>query len=1024
MKSKGILRWKLYVWLACVLTVCPVAARKFVHPGVLHTKVRMEQIRKLAEDKDSEAYASFLLLKEHPCAQADYKMEGPFETISRDGSFGWTKSKMERDFSAAYLNALMWGITGEEAHARKAAEVLTAYARTLKRIPDTNDAPLLAGLEGFKIVYSLEMLKHSWRKMPAKDYEEAQRMLTGLFLPVLETFYKRNPYTNGNWGVIATKTYMAAAILLDDNEMYEKARAFYLGARDNGTLENYIDGETGQLQESGRDQSHCMLGLGAMATVCELAWQQNDDLYSAMDNRLLKGYEYVARYNLGYEVPFKRWTDITGKYCDWVKVSDRARGRYMYVFDIAYNHYVNRMGMPMPFTQQVLERIRPEGYDRDQPGFGTLLFNEQQAGRKFVHPGGLHTLADLERMKAMVAQGQHPWVEGWEELQRDPWAQADFKSNPFANMGDSRQKASVEAHAAYLNAIRWYISGDEAYARCAIRICNGWANAVNRVPQARQDQGLLGIPIGEFAMAAEVLRVCPLWEKADFERFKSMMVNYLYPVSRDFLRMHGGSRVDYCWTNWDACNMVAMVAIGVLCDRADIYREGIEYFKYGAGNGAIGNAVPTLHRMSDGSVLGQWQESGRDQEHAQFGVGFLGSFCQIAWNQGDDMFAYDNNRLLAGAEYVARHNQMRPVPYSYYNNSQGLNNRWPSVNGLGCLVNRPVWEMIYNHYEVLKGIPAPHVKRMAELLRPEHGSKDHFGYGSLTFSLRPSNYPPIPVPAVPVGLKTEVSVGQIRLEWEPSAEYFANGYVIQRAVAGQTDFETVATYKEKVSNWYIDTRVEPGKTYEYRVAAVNKAGTSRFSDGVRVALAPVKELPAVWTYGETGRVDGGRADYAAVQGGSVRISANMASVGGKEDHVPFIYRKLKGNFSLVCRLNVVKGAFAEAGLMVRGAMNAGAVSATMTLGQWGRFARMGWRAETEQDRQFFIGNTYTWVPAWFKLTRVGDVFYSYESADGVNWYYVHSEKVVMPEEVYAGVMAAFRNNKGANYVVIDRLELH
>ena len=124
MKSKGILRWKLYVWLACVLTVCPVAARKFVHPGVLHTKVRMEQIRKLAEDKDSEAYASFLLLKEHPCAQADYKMEGPFETISRDGSFGWTKSKMERDFSAAYLNALMWGITGEEAHARKAAEVL------------------------------------------------------------------------------------------------------------------------------------------------------------------------------------------------------------------------------------------------------------------------------------------------------------------------------------------------------------------------------------------------------------------------------------------------------------------------------------------------------------------------------------------------------------------------------------------------------------------------------------------------------------------------------------------------------------------------------------------------------------------------------------------------------------------------------------------------------------------------------------------------------------------------------------
>lgn len=208
-------------------------------------------------------------------------MEGPFDTISRDGKFAYTKSKMERDFSAVYLNALMWGITGNEAHARKSVEVLAAYARVLKRIPDTNDAPLLAGLEGFKIVYALELLKHTWRKMPEDDYKDALRMFTKIFLPVLDTFYDRNPYTNGNWGTIVTKTYMAAAIHLDDRNMYEKARAFYLDGRDNGTLAHYIDGETGQIQESGRDQSHCMLGIGAMATVCELAWQQGDDLYSA-----------------------------------------------------------------------------------------------------------------------------------------------------------------------------------------------------------------------------------------------------------------------------------------------------------------------------------------------------------------------------------------------------------------------------------------------------------------------------------------------------------------------------------------------------------------------------------------------------------------------------------------------------------------------------------------------------------------------------------------------------------------------
>ncbi len=1015
---------RLCVWLGCLLVVCPVLSRSFIHPGVLHTKERMKQIRALVKEKNEDAYASYLLLEKHPCAQADYKMEGPFDTISRDGKFAYTKSKMERDFSAVYLNALMWGITGNEAHARKSAEVLAAYARVLKCIPDTNDAPLLAGLEGFKIVYALELLKHTWRKMPEDDYKDALRMFTKIFLPVLDTFYDRNPYTNGNWGTIVTKTYMAAAIHLDDRNMYEKARAFYLDGRDNGTLAHYIDGETGQIQESGRDQSHCMLGIGAMATVCELAWQQGDDLYSAKNNRLLKGYEYVARYNLGYDVPFVKWTDITGKYCDWNEVSDKARGRYMYVFEIAYNHYVNRMGLPMPFTKQVLEQLRPEGYDRDQPGFGTLLFNEGAVGRKFVHPGGLHTLADLERMKMMVAQGQHPWAESWVELQKDPWAQSTFEPRPMMNMGNSRQKASADAHAAYLNAIRWYVSGDEAYARCAVNICNAWSETVNQIPKARQDQGLLGIPISEFAMAAEVLRVCPLWKKDDFERFKDMMVEYLYPVSHEFLQTHGGGNVDYCWTNWDACNMVALVAIGVLCDRPDIYREGIEYFKHGLGNGSIGNAVPYLHRMEDGTVLGQWQESGRDQEHAMLGVGFLGTFCQIAWNQGDDLFAYDHNRLLAGAEYVARHNQMRGVPFTYYNNSQGLNNRWPSINGLGRLEDRPVWEMIYNHYEVLKGIPAPYSKRMAELLRPEHGSKDHFGYGSLTFSLRPSNYPLLPTPEVPVGLRTEISIGQIRVDWEPSAGYFANGYIIQRSEAGRSEFKDIAVYKEKVTNWFIDTHIEEGKTYEYRVAAVNKPGTSRFSECVRATAISEGEWPQEWAYGEIGDVVGGKVAYADVQEGTFRLECREGFMGNGVENTPFIYRKIKGDFSFSCRVNAIKGNVSECGLMAKETLAGGGNAVTMTLGHFGRrFARMGWAVKGEKKRHFAIGNTYTWVPAWFKLVRVGRVFYAYESTDGVNWFYVHSTRMDMPVEIYVGMIGSFREGKVGNYVVLDHISI-
>lgn len=347
----------------------------FKHPGVMHTRADIATMRRLITNHKQPAYGSFVLLRDHFCSKNNYVLNGPFRVISRDGEYRRTKTLMERDFSAAYQNTLMWVLTDDEAHAIKALNILLSYADTLTTISDTNDAPLLVGLEGWKIVYAAEMLRYTYSKMSTSQFNHISAMLHNVFQPVMERFYGQPPYTNGNWGAIVTKAYMALAVFFDNRLMYDKAVNFYLHACDNGTIEHYIDGITGQIQESGRDQGHCELGIGAMATVCEMAWKQGDDLYAALGNRLLKGYEYVSKYNLGNDVPFKQWTDITGKYCDWTVISEKSRGRYMPVFEIVYNHYVRRRGLQMPFTLQVLSQIRPEGYDRDQPAFGSLLFN-------------------------------------------------------------------------------------------------------------------------------------------------------------------------------------------------------------------------------------------------------------------------------------------------------------------------------------------------------------------------------------------------------------------------------------------------------------------------------------------------------------------------------------------------------------------------------------------------------------------------------------------------------------------------
>ncbi len=361
---------------AFMLAALPASAKDFAHPGILHTSASIDRMRDLVEARVEPAYGSYIQLRDHECSQPDYQMYGPFKVISRDGEYSWTKTKMEHDFSAAYQNALMWAITADERHARKALDVLLAYANTLETIPSTNDAPLLVGLEGLKIAYATEMLKHTYPAMGRKDLDKINKMIRTKFLPVMEWFYSVPAYTNGNWGPIVTKAYMALAILWDDEAMYDKAMDFYLNADDNGTIANYIDGETGQIQESGRDQGHSQLGIAAMATICEMAWKQGDDLYSALDNRLLKGFEYTAKYNLGENVPFRRWTDVTGKYSNWPMISQESRGQFKPVYDMAWNHYAVRMGLPMPYTERVLAIVRPEGYDRDQPAFGSLLFND------------------------------------------------------------------------------------------------------------------------------------------------------------------------------------------------------------------------------------------------------------------------------------------------------------------------------------------------------------------------------------------------------------------------------------------------------------------------------------------------------------------------------------------------------------------------------------------------------------------------------------------------------------------------
>jgi hypothetical protein len=216
-----------------------------------------------------------------------------------------------------------------------------------------------------------------------------------------------------------------------------------------------------------------------------------------------------------------------------------------------------------------------------------------------------------------------------------------------------------------------------------------------------------------------------------------MMLEKFYPGNKRFLEAHNGTKIDHYWANWDLCNMASMMAIGVLCDRKDIYDYAVRYYKSGDGNGAIRNLVNPIH--PDG--LGQWQEAGRDQGHTTMGIALAATICEMAWKQGDDLYGYDDNRFLKGCEYVAKYNLGEDVPYHTYKNSDVTQEKI-SDTARGSL--RPGWELVYNHYVIRKGLPAPWTTKIAKKIRPEGGGGDYgpnsggydqLGYGTLTASL-------------------------------------------------------------------------------------------------------------------------------------------------------------------------------------------------------------------------------------------------------------------------------------------------
>jgi hypothetical protein len=368
----------MFIFLLGVLGMVPGAsgADTFVHPGLLQSREDLERMKTAVAAKSEPVYSGYEVFRDNAQSRLDYKMRGPLATVGRNPTVG--QSIYDSDANAAYQCAIMWCITGDIAYANKSREIIDAWSSTLKSVSG-RDAVLMAGLGPFKMINAAEIIRYSGAGWSQTETQQTEKHFREVIYPVIKDFA---PFANGNWDTAAMKTMLAMGVFCDDRAMFERALRYYVNGAGDGRLTHYIINDAGQCQESGRDQQHTQLGLAHLGDACEIAWHQGLDLYGYDDNRLLKGFEYTARYNLGEQVPFVETLDRTGKYHHSI-ISTNGRGRLRAVFEEIYNHYANRMGMAAPFTQRAAESIRPEGSGgpgADHVGFGTLLFSRPVSG--------------------------------------------------------------------------------------------------------------------------------------------------------------------------------------------------------------------------------------------------------------------------------------------------------------------------------------------------------------------------------------------------------------------------------------------------------------------------------------------------------------------------------------------------------------------------------------------------------------------------------------------------------------------
>ncbi len=346
-------------------SAAPVGSKGgFLHPGVLVNRAQLYFIKGKVATGAEPWKSAFEAAKASNLGALDYTPK-PWQTCEcgpRSNPDLGCKDE-QRDSEAAYAQALLWYCTGNKTYAANAIKIMNAWSSTLTGGHKRENGPVQAAWCAEVWPRAAEIIRYSDAGWPEADIAKFKNMLTSQYVPSLVD----GSCENGNKELSMSEALINIGVFNDDRAIFDAGVKMWRG-RAPAYIYLTSDGPTpvkpegcdmaiwgnkgyttplvdGLLQETCRDSGHANLALSAMVNAAETARQQGLDLYAEQGKRIMAALEYQAQFLAPNNAPASEHLEFN-KHPTW---------------EIAYNHFHNRLGYKLPKIAAVLPTNRPTG---------------------------------------------------------------------------------------------------------------------------------------------------------------------------------------------------------------------------------------------------------------------------------------------------------------------------------------------------------------------------------------------------------------------------------------------------------------------------------------------------------------------------------------------------------------------------------------------------------------------------------------------------------------------------------------